>query len=114
MSCDTGVEEIVVAKDKEKHFEVVFDAFEDRKMQKPIGVDNKKFQQRVYQTKDRLNEEIEEMRKLMVEMSQKGHIEGTQTVNRRTFVTVQTFISKSDEVLQNKIWDLGGWRISVT
>ena len=78
-----------------------------------MGVDNNKFQQRVYQTDDRLNEEIEEMRKLMVEMSQKGHTEGTQTVNRSTFVTVQTFISKADEVLENKIWDPGGWRNSV-
>ena len=60
-----------------------------------------------------MNEEIEEMRKLMVEMSQKGHIEGTQIVNRRMFVTVQTFISKADEVLQNKIWDPEGWRTSV-
>ena len=49
----------------------------------------------------------------MVEMSQKGHIEGTQTVNRRTFVTIQTFISKVDEVLRNKIWDPEGWRTSV-
>ena len=47
-SCDTEIKEIVVAKDKEEHFDVVFDDFEKREMQKPVGVDNNKFQQRVY------------------------------------------------------------------
>ena len=44
-------------------------------MQQPVDIDNNKFQQEVYQLEDKLNEEIEEMRKMMVKMSQKRHTE---------------------------------------
>jgi len=54
------------------------------------------------------------MRKLMVNMSQKRHTEGRRTINNKLHVTVQVYISKADEVLQSKIWDPGGLRITVT
>jgi len=108
------MEEIVVVEDKEEHFDVRFDDFQKRKVQESVDIDNNKFQQRVYQSEDKLNEEVKEMRKLMVDMSHKRHIEGTQTVNRRVLITAQIFISKADEVLQRKIWDPGGLRITVT
>ena len=78
---------------------------EERNMQQPVDIDNNKFQQEVYQSEDKLNEE---MRKLMVKMSQKRHTEGKRTINSRLHVTVQVCISKADEVLQNKVWDPGG------
>ena len=81
---------------------------EERNMQQPVDIDNNKFQQEVYQSQDKLNEEIEETRKLMVNKSQKGHTKGRRTINSRLQVTVQVYISKADEVLQNKVWDPGG------
>ena len=83
---------------------------EERKMQQPVDIDNNIFQQEVYQSEDKLNEEIDEMRKLMVNMSQKRHTEGKRTSNSRLHVTIQDYISKADEVLQNKVWDPGGFK----
>jgi len=54
-SYDIGMEEIVVAEDKEEHFDVVFDDYDERKIQQSVDVDNNKFQQRVYQSKNKLN-----------------------------------------------------------
>ena len=68
-------------------------------MQQLVDIDNNKFQQEVYQSEDKLNEEIEEMRKLMVNMSQKRHTKERRTMNSRLQVTAQVYIRKEDEVL---------------
>ena len=79
-------------------------------MQQLVDIDNNKFPQEVYESEDKLNEEIEEMRKLMVKMSQKRHTEGRRTINSKLHVTIQDYISKADEVLQNKVWDPGRFK----
>ena len=87
---------IVVVEDKEEHFDVMFDDFKKRKLQELVDIGNNKFQQRIYQSEDKLNEEIDEMRKLMVNMSHKRHTEGKRTSNSILHVTIQDYISKAD------------------
>jgi len=63
--------------------------------------------QSIYHPEDKLDIEIEEMRKLMVEVSQKRHTEMKKTVGSRVKVNVQIFINKEGGVLHNYIWDPG-------
>jgi hypothetical protein len=84
-------------------------------MQQPVNNNNNKFQQQVcssmYQLEDRLDMEIEEMRMLMVKMSQRRHAKVKNIyISRENGQLQETTMQQDNKASkqQHKVWDPGG------
>jgi response regulator RpfG family c-di-GMP phosphodiesterase len=93
----------------------------EKEMQQLVDNNNNKIQQEsnnklqsMYQHKDKLDIEIEMMRKLMMKVSQRRHTEVKKTVNNRLKMTMQVFINKEGGKRQNQIWDPGKLQTTTT
>jgi predicted metal-dependent hydrolase len=82
--------------------------YEEEEMQQPVN-NNKKFQI-MYQQEDRLDMEIEEIRMLMMKVSQRRHTEVRKTINNKVQLILQVFINKYQ--WKDTKSSMGSWKVA--